>query len=227
MQEWSFGGQINYVHDIEISKFTIINLPSNGAWRWVADAMLPTILKVASWFGKEDMHVALSHHKVTGEGRDGLNLPYGIDVNPETLEVTEFKTPYPAPRRLRFAKDGTLWIPPFQSGVLMKFDPATEIFTESYQLPVMAKGEYETPYAVAVEPDTQHVWIAANMSARILRFDPIAETFQAYPSPTRVTFVRDFIFTPDGDVCTSNANLPAGAIEGGRAKFMCLTPGAR
>ncbi|SOB77024.1 hypothetical protein SAMN04488490_2774 [Marinobacter sp. LV10R510-11A] len=230
--------------DPETREFTIIDLPSNGAWRWVADAMLPTILKVASWFGKEDMHVALSHHKITGEGRDVLNLPYGIDVNPidgmiwysklyagrigkidpKTLEVTEFETPYPAPRRLRFAKDGTLWIPSFESGVLMKFDPATETFTKSYELPVLAKGEYETPYAVAVEPSTQHVWIAANMSDRILRFDPVAETFQAYPSPTRVTFLRDFIFTPDGDVCTSNANLPASAIEGGRAKFMCLTP---
>lgn len=230
--------------DPETREFTIIDLPSNGAWRWVADAMLPTILKVASWFGKEDMHVALSHHKVTGEGRDVLNLPYGIDVNPidgmiwysklyagrigkidpDTLEVTEFETPYPAPRRLRFAKDGTLWIPSFESGVLMKFDPATETFTNSYKLPVLAKGEYETPYAVAVEPSTQHVWIAANMSDRILRFDPVAETFDAYPSPTRVTFLRDFIFTPDGDVCTSNANLPAGAIEGGRAKMMCLTP---
>jgi streptogramin lyase len=230
--------------DPETREFTIIDLPSNGTWRWVADAMLPTILKVASWFGKEDMHVALSHHKVTGEGRDVLNLPYGIDVNPvdgvtwysklyadrigkidpETLEITEFETPYSAPRRLRFAKDGTLWIPSFESGVLMKFDTATESFVKHYELPVLAKGEYETPYAVAVEPGTQHVWIAANMSDRILRFDPEAEAFQAYPSPTRVTFLRDFIFTPDGDVCTSNANLPAGAIEGGRAKFMCLTP---
>lgn len=137
-------------------------------------------------------------------------------MDPETLEVTEFETPYPAPRRLRFAKDGTLWIPSFESGVLMKFDTATESFTDSYELPVLAKGEYETPYAVAVEPNTQHVWIAANMSDRMLRFDPVAETFEAYPSPTRVTFLRDFIFTPDGDVCTSNANLPAGAIEGGR-----------
>ena len=206
--------------------------------------MLPTVLKVASWFGKKDMHVTLSHHKVSGEGRDILNLPYGIDVSPidgvvwysklyagiigkvdpVTLEVTEYKTPYPAPRRLRFAEDGTLWIPSFESGMLMKFDSKTETFVKSYRLPVLAEGEYETPYAVAVEPSTQHVWIAANMSDRILRFDPEAETFKAFPSPTRVTFLRDFIFTPDGEVCTSNANLPAGAIEGGQAKFMCLTP---
>ncbi len=230
--------------DPDTNKFVIIDLPSNGFWRWVSDAMLPSILKVASWFGKKDMHVALSHHQVTAEGRDVLNLPYGIDinpvdgmiwysklyagiigkVNPDTLEVTEFATPYPAPRRLRFAADGTLWIPSFDSGVLMKFDPATETFVKSYKLPVLAEGEYETPYAVAVEPKTQHVWIAANMSDRILRFDPKTETFKAYPSPTRVTFLRDFIFTKSGDVCTSNANLPSGAIEGGRGKFMCLTP---
>lgn len=230
--------------DPSTNEFIIIELPSNGFWRWISDAMLPSVLKVASWFGKKDMHVTLSHHKVSGEGRDILNLPYGIDVNPidgmiwysklyagrigkinpDTLEVTEFETPYPAPRRLRFAKDGTLWIPSFESGMLMKFDPATETFVKSYKLPVLAEGEYETPYAVAVEPQTQHVWIAANMSDRILRFDPVSETFQAYPSPTRVTFLRDFIFTEEGDVCTSNANLPAGAIEGGQAKFMCLTP---
>lgn len=230
--------------DPATNEFKIINLPSNGFWRWISDAMLPSVLKVASWFGKKDMHVTLSHHKVSGEGRDILNLPYGIDVSPidgviwysklysgyigkvdpVTLEVTEYKTPFPAPRRLRFAKDGTLWIPSFESGMLMKFDSKTETFVKSYKLPVLAEGEYETPYAVAVEPSTQHVWIAANMSDRILRFDPENESFKAYPSPTRVTFLRDFIFTPEGDVCTSNANLPAGAIEGGQAKFMCLTP---
>ncbi|MFY9178555.1 MAG: hypothetical protein WAO12_02110 [Venatoribacter sp.] len=232
--------------DPATNEFKIIDLPSNGFWRWISDAMLPSVLKVASWFGKKDMHVTLSHHKVSGEGRDILNLPYGIDVSPidgviwysklyagiigkvdpVTFEVTEYKTPYPAPRRLRFAKDGTLWVPSFESGMLMKFDSKTETFVHSYKLPVLAEGEYETPYAVAVEPNTQHVWIAANMSDRILRFDPENETFKAYPSPTRVTFLRDFIFTPEGDVCTSNANLPAGAIEGGQAKFMCLTPAA-
>ena len=229
--------------DIQTKEITLIDLPSNGLWRWVSDAFFPTILKVAAWFGKEDLHVGLSHHKVTGEGRSVLNLPYGIDINPvdgsiwysklysgyigkvdpKTLKVTEFKTPFPSPRRLRFAADGTLWIPSFESGVLMKFDTASEKFVADYKLPLLADGEYETPYAVGIEPRTQDVWIAANMSDRILRFNPRAETFAAYPSPTRVTFMRDFIFTPEGDVCTSNANLPSGAIEGGRGKFICLT----
>ncbi|MFQ3170595.1 MAG: virginiamycin B lyase [Oleispira sp.] len=59
-----------------------IGLPSNGLWRWVSDTFLPSILEVASWFGKKGLHVTLSHHKVTGEGREVLDLPYGIDVSP-------------------------------------------------------------------------------------------------------------------------------------------------
>ena len=230
--------------DIHSRKITIIDLPSNGVWRWITDAMFPTILKVASWFGKEDMHIALSHHQTTGEGREVLNLPYGIDINPMdgsiwysklyadyigrvdpvTLKVEEYPTPYPGPRRLRFANDGTLWIPSFDSGVLMKFDTQAREFIQHYPLPVLAENEFETPYAVGIEPNTQQVWIASNLSDRILKFDPKTESFTAYPSPTRVTFMRDFIFTPEGEVCTSNSNLPAAAIEGGRPKFMCLQP---
>lgn len=230
--------------DIHSRKITIIDLPSNGVWRWITDAIFPTILKVASWFGKKDMHIALSHHQTTGEGREVLNLPYGIDINPMdgsiwysklyadyigrvdpiTLKVEEYPTPYPGPRRLRFANDGTLWIPSFDSGVLMKFDTKTREFIKHYPLPVLAENEFETPYAVGIDPNTQQVWIASNLSDRILKFNPKTEIFAAYPSPTRVTFMRDFIFTPEGEVCTSNSNLPAAAIEGGRPKFMCLQP---
>ncbi len=230
--------------DIKTREITLIETPSNGFWRWMSDLLLPWILEIASWFGKEDMHLTLSHHQVTGQGRNVLNLPYGIDVNPidgtiwysklyagyigrldpKTLEVTEWKSPYPAPRRMRFSKDGILWIPSFEAGQLMKFNPKTEAFEHSYKLPVLAEGEYETPYAVGVHPKDQHIWIASNMSDRVLRFDPENETFTAYPSPTRVTFLRDFIFTPEGDVCSSNANLPSYAIEGGQAKLLCITP---
>lgn len=228
--------------DIATKAIKLVDLPAHGFSRWLSDALLPTILEVASWFGREDMHVKLSHHKLTGDGRKILNLPYGIDINPkdgsiwysklyagyigrldpQTLEVEEIKTPHDAPRRLRFDAQGILWIPSFEEGVLMKFNPETRSFEKSYKLPLLAKNEYETPYALAVHPQTQQVWIAANMSDRLLRFDPKTETFAAYPSPTRVTFLRDFIFLPTGEVCTSNANLPSSAIEGGRPKFMCL-----
>lgn len=242
---FSLSNQIGRM-DIRTHKIDVVDLPSHGAWRWLTDALFPAVLKVSSWFGKKDMHVKLSHHQLTGEGRDVFNLPYGIDINPidgsvwysklysgyigrldpATMTVKEYKTPFSAPRRLRFDKHGILWIPSFEHGVLMKFDARNEKFVKNYRLPLLNANEYETPYALAVHPSTQQVWIAANMSDRILRFDPQRETFAAYPSPTRVTFMRDFIFADNGDVCTSNANLPAGAIEGGRPKFMCLAVGA-
>ncbi len=230
--------------DIRTREIELISLPANGLYRWLTDKMLPTILEVASWFDKKNLHVSLSHHKITGEGRDIFNLPYGIDINPidgsvwysklysgyigrvdpETLEVKEYKTPYKAPRRLRFDAKGILWIPSFDEGVIMKFDAEKRVFINHYPLPLLAENEYETPYALAVNPVTQQIWIAANMSDRILRFDPDSEVFTAYQSPTNVTFMRDFIFTDSGVICTSNANLPAAAIEGGQPKFMCLDP---
>jgi len=232
--------------DPRAGTFRIIDTPSNGFWRSVSDALLPTILEVSSWFGKKDLYITLSHHKTSGEGYRVLNLPYGIDVSPldgsiwysklysdrigrvdpKTFEVREFVTPHLGPRRMRFDRDGVLWIPAFGEGYLMKFNTKTLTFEKNYPLPTLADGEYETPYALAVHPKTQEIWMSANLSDRTLRFDPKSESFAAYPSPTRVMFARDFIFLPSGDVCTSNSNLPAAAIEGGRPKIVCISPDA-
>lgn len=230
--------------DIATKQITVVDLPSHGFWRWLADAMLPLVLEVASWFPQQNLHLALSHHQVSGEGHRVLNLPYGIDISPvdgsvwysmlysgyigridpRTLEVREFATPYQGPRRLRFDKEGNLWIPSFEEGWLMKFDTRRESWQKAYRLPTLAPDQYETPYALNVDPRDGHVWITSNLSDRLFRFDPVAETFTSYPSPTRVNFMRDIVFTPDGDVCSSNSNLPAGAIEGGRPKIVCIDP---
>ncbi len=176
-------------------------------------------------------------------GREVFNWPYGIDVNPldggiwygklladkighidpETLEVTEYDVPHVGPRRLRFGPDGILWIPSFDEGKLMRFDPKTEKF-ESIDLPLMGENEYETPYALNVHHDTGDVWIAANNSDRLLRYIPAEKRFIAYPMPSRVVWFRDLEFTKDGKVCTSNSNLPAYAHEDGLPAFFCLNP---
>jgi len=232
--------------DVARGQIRLIDLPSNGFWRWLTDAMLPAILEVSSWFGKRDLYVHLSHHKLSSEGHRIFNLPYGLDidpvdgsvwysklyadrigrVDPRTLEVEEFETPHGGPRRMRFAKDGTLWIPSFNEGVLMRFDPRTRRFTGNHRLPTLDPGEFETPYALNVHPATGDVWITGNLSDRMLRFEPASSRFYAYPSPTRTTFARDVIFTPMGSVCTSNSNLPAAAIEGGRPKLICIETAA-
>ncbi len=232
--------------DPKTKKFTLIQLPHNGFFRWMTDALFPTVLKIASWFPKQNTHLWMSHHWWTGLGRKILNFPYGIDVHPQTgeiwysklyagkigridpktLEVTEYDTPMSGPRRLRFDKNGFLWIPSFNEGGLMRFDPKTAKFT-IFKLPELAPGEYEVPYALNVHPDTGDIWISTNQSDRILRFDPKTTKFTSYPSPTRVTFLRDLTFTKDGKVCASNSNLPAYAIEGGRPVMLCIDPGDR
>ena len=232
--------------DPETKKFTLIDLPSNGFFRWVTDALFPTVLKIASWFPQQNTHIWMSHHWYTGLGRKVLNFPYGIDihpqtgeiwysklyagkigvVNPQTLEVREYDTPMSGPRRHRFDQDGFLWIPAFNEGGLMRFDTNTKKF-ETFKLPLLASGEYEIPYALAVHPETGDIWITTNQSDRILRFDPRTNKFTSYPSPTRVTFLRDLTFTKDGKVCASNSNLPAYAIEGGRPVMLCIDPSDR
>ena len=66
--------------------------------------------------------------------------------------------------------------------------------------------------------------MTSNMSDRILRFIPTQERFISYPSPTRVTWLRDLVFTEDGKVCSSSSNLPAYAIEDGVPSFICIDP---
>ncbi len=231
--------------DLKTEQFTLIDTPSNGAWRWMTDAFLPGLLEVASWFPKSDLQLTMSHHKPSGEGANILNLPYGIDihpndgsiwysklyagyigrVNPETLAVQEFKTPLKGPRRLRFDKRGMLWIPSFEESALMRFDPTDNSF-KIFKLPTLSQDEYESPYALGIHPETQDVWITSNMSDRVFRFIPDEERFVSYPSPTRVAFLRDMVFLNDGRVCSSNANLPAYAIEGGLPKILCIDENA-
>jgi len=229
--------------DPKTEQFTAIRLPHNGFWRAVSDYAFPYVLKIAAWFPKQNLQLAVSHHRWADQGRDAFAFPYGIDVNPSdgsiwyaklyahkigridprTLEITEFDTPLKGPRRLRFDPEGNLWIPAFDEGGLMKFDPRTRRF-ETYKLPLLAHNEYEVPYALNVNPKTGDVWITSNMSDRVFRFDPKSKTFVTYAMPTRVTWLRDLVFAKDGGVCSSSSNLPAYGIEGGLASFVCLYP---
>jgi len=227
--------------DPKTEQMTVMRLPHNGFFRWVSDMLFPTLLRISSWMPDNALLLHFTHHRFLGYSV--LAFPYGIDINPtdgsvwyaklyagkigrvdpKTLEVTEYDTPVNGPRRPRFDKHGIFWIPAFDDGALMRFDPASEKF-ETYRIPGVAPGEYETPYALNVNRQTGDVWLAANNSDRIIRFMPATKTFLSYPSPTRVTVLRDFSFTRDGRVCSSQSNLPAYAIEGGRPAFICVDP---
>jgi streptogramin lyase len=229
--------------DTTTNEFTDIGLPSDSVLNWMTDVFMGAVLKIAGLFPHENAHMAMSHHKFLNGGKEVLSMPYGIDVHPlngdiwyskvignkigridpNTLEITEYETPHRGPRRMRFDKDGILWIPSFDEGVLMRFDPVTEAF-ENIPLPLLSEGEWEVPYALNVHPDTGDVWIAANNSDRVLRYIPQEKRFITYPMPSRVVWFRDIEFTEDGQVCTSNANLPAYAHEDGLPAFVCIDP---
>ncbi len=229
--------------DPNTEQFTDIGLPSNGFLRWMSDTFGGLVMRTIAFFPQKNYNLVLSHHKWLNGGKDAFNAPYGIDVSPvddsvwysklyankigtvdkDSLEVTEFDTPHAGPRRLRFGPDGILWIPSFDEGYLMRFDPRTHEF-ESIRLPGLSEGEYEMPYALNVHPKTGDVWIAANNTDRILRYLPAEKRFIAYPMPNRVIWFRDLEFTEDGKVCASNSNLPAYAHEDKVPAFVCLEP---
>jgi streptogramin lyase len=173
-----------------------------------------------------------------------MPVPYGIDIaadggvwfsqlnenrigriDPETLAVELFETPFPAPRRLRFDANGTLWIPSFSAASLVAYDPARNQYQE-FPLPIEPLAG-ETPYALAVNPQTQNVWVCGTNSDTLIRFEPTTETFTVYPLPTRVTYTREIDFDALGRVWTSNSNSPAWQIEGGQPRVLRLDPDPR
>ncbi len=174
----------------------------------------------------------------------GVPIPYGIDVHPGdggvwysklasdklgridpvTLDVKEYDSPVRGPRRQRFDRAGHLWVTGFVDGTIAKIDTA-QWQAEIYALPEYAPGEVAAPYALAVNPVTQEVWINDTMLDVAWRFLPQEKRFIAYPLPTRGTYTRDFSFTQEGWACTSNNPIPAAALEGGVPELICIDPG--
>ena len=140
--------------------------------------------------------------------------------------MKEYDSPVRAPRRQRFDAAGTLWVAGFSDGALAKIDVDTWTSTV-YPLPVYAPGEIPAPYAVAVHPHTQEIWINDTMLDVAWRFLPNEERFVAYPMPLRGTYTRDFTFTDAGWACTANNPIPAPALEGGVPELICIDPGAQ
>ena len=182
---------------------------------------------------------------VESGGISGGTQPYGIDINPiddtmwygrlfgdkigrvdaETLEVTEFDSPIRGPRRMRFDKEGTLWISGFSEGQLAKVDVSNGGFESTvYDMPEFAPGFRPAPYALGVHPQSQDIWLNENMTDRIFRFIPSEERWIVYPVPLSGTYSRDMTFGADGRVCLSNNPIPPPALEGGALQILCIDP---
>ncbi len=179
--------------------------------------------------------------KVIPGGISGGTQPYGIDidprddsmwygrlfgdkigrVDPKTLEITEYDSPVRGPRRMRFDKEGVLWVTGYSDGELARID--TDGFKSNvYAMPEFAEGYRPAPYALGVHPQTQDIWLNENMTDRIYRFIPAEERFIAYPVPLAGTYTRDMSFTSEGHVCISNNPIPPPALEGGVLEVICI-----
>ncbi len=177
-------------------------------------------------------------------GVSGGTQPYGIDINPtddamwygrlfadkigtvdsETLKVTEYDSPIRGPRRMRFDKEGVLWVSGFSEGNLAKVDVSEGFESTVYDMPEYAPGFRPAPYALGVHPQTQDIWLNENMTDRIYRFIPKEERWVVYPVPLSGTYTRDMTFMADGQVCLSNNPIPPPALEGGVLEIICLDP---
>jgi sugar lactone lactonase YvrE len=184
--------------------------------------------------------------RVEAGGISGGTQPYGIDidptddsmwygrlfgdkigrVDPKTLEITEYDSPVRGPRRMRFDKEGTLWVTGYSEGELARVD-TNGFRTKVYAMPEFAKGYRPAPYALGVHPDYQDIWLNENMTDRIYRFIPAEERFVAYPIPLSGTYTRDMTFTAEGHVCLSNNPIPPPALEGGVLEIICIDPAYR
>ncbi len=111
-------------------------------------------------------------------------------IDPDTFEVTSIKTPFVTPRRLRFDSKGNLWVPSYAEGTINRFDTNTMAWKESHVIPVEPIGS-EVPYAVFVDPKTDHVWITGTQSDTLIRFEPENGNWTIYPLPTLVTYTRE------------------------------------
>lgn len=176
---------------------------------------------------------------------DGVSMPmpYGIDISPidgsvwfsqlnmrtigridpETLAVTSITTPFDTPRRLRFDSRGNLWVPSYSEGTINRFDTNTMEWKESLAIPVEPIGS-EVPYAVFVDPKTDHLWITGTQSDTLIRFEPENSNWTIYPLPTLVTYTRELDMDDNGDVWTSHSSGPAWHVEGGIPKVTMLNP---
>jgi streptogramin lyase len=210
--------------------FKLYDLPARGVMEWLILKTLPVLFSISP-----------EHRPQPSPDREGtgLPMPYGIDItpdgtvwvarlyandlariDPETDAVTMIDFPFKGPRRLRSDADGNLWIVAFQDSLLVRYEPASGVFS-SWELPVIN----EVPYALNVDKERKVVWVNGNQSDTLLAFDMDAESWQVYPLPRQRFFTRDIeISEEDGAVYTTNSHFPTWQSEGGVPTLLRITP---
>jgi streptogramin lyase len=108
------------------------------------------------------------------------------------------------PRRHAIAKDGSVWIPEYNTGYIARFDPESETF-ERFKVGPSALGAYD----LAIDPRNGGIWITGSLASALIRFDPKTHEVESYPLPTEPAYMRHIAIDPsNGDVWSAYSSLP-------------------
>lgn len=111
------------------------------------------------------------------------------------------------PRRLAIEDDGTLWVPLFGAGQIVRIEPESGLETGRFAIPDRGAG----PYGVTYDKRRRAIWAATCNSDRIYRFDIDTQKWSHYPMPRKESYIRIIEVHPEtGDIWTTYANLPVG-----------------
>ncbi len=113
-------------------------------------------------------------------------------VNLDTGEATivEPPTPNQGARRVWSDSQGRIWVSEWNSGNVSVHDPRDGSWRQ-WKLP----GEAPRTYSVYVD-ETDKVWLTDFAANAIVRFDPVTETFESFPSDRPGANVRQMLGRP-------------------------------
>ncbi|MBV8082863.1 MAG: cytochrome C [Candidatus Eremiobacteraeota bacterium] len=119
-------------------------------------------------------------------------------IDPSTMAITEYVLPNAGarPRRVAITSDDVIYYTDYARGYLGRFDLRTGAFAE-WPSP---GGPNSRPYGITVLGDA--VWYSESgvKPNTIVRFDPVATTFQTWAIPSGGGVVRNMMPTRDGNI---------------------------
>lgn len=221
--------------DRNVSEFTLFELPSRSFKETMMVNFMGVLLKLMSW------GLPVANWASVDRDSTGVPLPYGLDIapdggvwfarlhadsigriDPETLEVKVYETPFHGPRRLRIDNEGGVWIAAFPESSIVRFDQDSEAF-EFFEIPVKPLGS-ETPYSLNIDKTRSIVWVNGNTSDALYAYYYKEKRWQHYPMPKKVTFTRDVEISSTGRVFTTNSSFPSWHIEDAQPTLIILDP---
>jgi virginiamycin B lyase len=104
--------------------------------------------------------------------------------------VVEPPKPGVGPRRMWAVAKSMLWVSFWNSGEVGRYDPVAKTW-KVWPLPKTKSG----CYSVYVD-DKDRVWLTDFVNNAIVRFDPVIEKFESFPSDQRGASVRQMLGRP-------------------------------